>query len=528
MIQNKTEKAKELINQGNLIDAENILKGIENKYSIFELAKIRKIQGRYREAEQLYLKSLSMTSNIKSDIDTNINIELARIYTSFGNIEKAKNLYEKSLKNKISLDNNIYRELGEAYLRIKIFDEAEKYLKKSLQLFPDDILTQFYLSLAYRNIGANDKSKELLLNLLTRKEIKNSKFLYNKVLNEYEILMKKEYLESNPREMRVTITNKCNIGCRYCDIWKVPDWKLSDERMKEIMNYFPYLENMYWLGGETFLYKGFEEILEEGSKYDTLNQTILTNGLLLNERLLEKISKANISLLIAIDAGKKETYEYLRRGASWEKLCKNLELIREVGQRTNKKIITTFNATLSRSNYKEVFDMLEMAHKYDFDRIRFMSILGDSKENVYLTKDTEMITYLENVLPMLENKAKEYNIYMEANGLSLDYKNYNDINVKFVKNNNYHLVKKHNSIKCFEPYRDIVLDSKGPMRPCVGCHDWLEDSSKLSINDFWNCEGMQFFRKKFSTGHVCSISYKASDNGPNDEVSCSSENCWSW
>ena len=115
MIQNKTEKAKELINQGNLIDAENILKGIENKYSIFELAKIRKIQGRYREAEQLYLKSLSMTSNIKSDIDTNINIELARIYTSFGNIEKAKNLYEKSLKNKISLVNNIYRELGEAY-----------------------------------------------------------------------------------------------------------------------------------------------------------------------------------------------------------------------------------------------------------------------------------------------------------------------------------------------------------------------------------------------------------------------------
>ena len=108
------------------------------------------------------------------------------------------------------------------------------------------------------------------------------------------------------------------------------------------------------------------------------------------------------------------------------------------------------------------------------------------------------------------------------------YKNYNDINVKFVKNNNYHLVKKYNSIKCFEPYRDIVLDSKGPMRPCVGCHDWLGDSSKLSINDFWNCEGMQFFRKKFSTGHLCSIAYKASDNGPNDTVSCSDENCWSW
>ena len=504
MIQNKTEKAKELINQGNLIDAENILKGIENKYSIFELAKIRKIQGRYREAEQLYLKSLSMTSNIKSDIDTNINIELARIYTSFGNIEKAKNLYEKSLKNKISLDNNIYRELGEAYLRIKIFDEAEKYLKKSLQLFPDDILTQFYLSLAYRNIGANDKSKELLLNLLTRKEIKNSKFLYNKVLNEYEILMKKEYLESKPREMRVTITNKCNIGCRYCDIWKDSNWQLSDTRMKEIIDSFPYLQNMYWLGGETFLYKGFEEILEEGSKYDTLNQTILTNGLLLNEKILEKISKANISLIIAIDAGKKETYEYLRRGSSWEKLCKNLELIKEVGQKTNKTIKTTFNAVISKSNYKEMFEMVEMAHKYDFNEIRFMQILGNSDENIFLNRDMDALNYIRETIPYLEQKVKDYNMKIEQRIFSKNKMNYKDINVNFVKNNKYNLLKTDRKImECVTPWTQIVIDSKGPMRPCVNCNDWLGDSSKQTIKEFWNSDSMQFYRKKFGEMYSC-------------------------
>ena len=507
-----TDNAKELINKNKLHEAEQILLNLEDKYSIFELAKIRKIQGRNKEAEKLYLKSLSMPSNIKSHIDSDINIELGRIYASFGQIEEAEKRYKKGL-DVISVEKNVYRELGKLYSSVMKDEEAENYLKKAISLFPNDYRAANELGLVYMRTGKNDLAKKIFNNLLTKKEIKNNKFVYNQILNRYEILMKKEYLESHPREMRVTITNKCNIGCRYCDIWKVPDWKLSDERMKEIMNFFPYLENMYWLGGETFLYKGFEEILEEGSKYDTLNQTILTNGLLLNERILEKISKANISLLIAIDAGKKETYEYLRRGASWEKLCKNLELIREVGQRTNKKIKTIFNATLSKSNYKEIFDMVEMAHKYDFDRIRFMSILGDSDENVNLTKDNEMIKYLENALPIVEKKAKEYNIFAETEKLSLDHKCYNDINVNFVKNNNYHLLKKYNTIKCFEPYRDIVLDSKGPMRPCVNCHDWLGDSSKLSINDFWNCEGMQFFRKKFSDGYLCTT-------GPNDIAGC--------
>ena len=62
------DKAKGLISENKLQEAENILLGQEDKYSIFELARIRKIQGRNREAEKLYLKSLSMTSEIKRKV----------------------------------------------------------------------------------------------------------------------------------------------------------------------------------------------------------------------------------------------------------------------------------------------------------------------------------------------------------------------------------------------------------------------------------------------------------------------------
>ncbi len=528
MNQELLESAKNLINNNKLQDAENILLGLNNKYSVFELARLRKIQGRYRDAAKLYLKSLSMTSEINSQIDSDINIELGRIYASLGKIRKSKEYYENGL-DRICLENNIYRELGEAYLKDRSSDnryykEAEKCFEKAIKMFPNDTRTNFYLGIVYRILNKNCQASKIFNKLLAEKEVKANKFLYNKVLNQYEILMRKEYLESKPREMRVTITNKCNIGCRYCDIWKVPDWQLSDERIKEIINYFPYLENMYWLGGETFLYKGFEEILEEGSKYDTLNQTILTNGLLLNERILEKISKSNITLLIAIDAGKKETYEYLRRGASWDKLCKNLELIKEVGQKTNKKIRTIFNAVISKSNYKEMLDMVEMAHKYDFDKIRFMPILGDTEENMFLNKDMASIEYISDLLPILKQKANDYEIQLENRLPTIEKPYYKNININFAKIDNIKntdLIETGRKInRCIAPWKTIVIDSKGPIRTCVNCNDWLGDLSKQTISEFWNGEGIRFYRMKFAENYGCIGGFDL-NMGPNDIVKCS-------
>ncbi len=526
MLNKLTENAKELINNNKLQEAENLLLGLEDKYSIFELARIRKIQGRSREAEQLYLKSLSMSSEIKSHIDSDINIELGRIYASFGKVEEATARYERGI-DRISLEKNIYREIGELYFSIanntKDFvkeyanlNEAKNNLEKAIALFPNDIQTNLSLGIVYRRLGMDSFAETVFNKILSDKKLRTNKFLYNKVLNEYEILMKKKYLESNPREMRVTLTNKCNVGCRYCSVWKDSDWQISTERMAEVMSLFPYLENMYWLGGEVFLYKGFEEIMEEGSKYDALSQTILTNGLLLNERILDKIAKAKVSLLIAIDAGKKETYEYLRRGSSWEKLCSNLELIKEVNHKSDRRINTTFNAVISKSNYKEMLDMVEMAHKYDFNKIRFMPILGDSDENIFLRKDIQATTYIQDILPLLKQKADNYRLQFENTLPTKEVPYYKDINLNFVRNNNRDLINTdRKSIKCIAPWRTVVLDSKGPMRTCASCNDWIGDSTKQTIKEFWNGDNMQFIRKRFGEMYSCSGGFDV-NAGPND------------
>ena len=281
---NSTELAKSLINDKKLKEAESLLLGLEDKYSVFELARLRQIQGKDIEAEKLFLKTLQISPEIKGQIESDTNLELARIYARQKKVDLASQMYLK-VTDRVNSERNIYKELGNLYMQVLDYKKAKDSYEKAVAMFPKDVDVLLNLGIVYRILAKDKKAGEIFNSLLKIKEIKQDKFMYNKVLNEYEILLKKEYLESHPREIMNTITNGCNIGCRSCDIWKDDDWKQSEERMKEVVELFPYLEQASWLGGETFLYKGFDDILEEGIKYRNIEHTILTNGLLLKKSI---------------------------------------------------------------------------------------------------------------------------------------------------------------------------------------------------------------------------------------------------
>ena len=521
---NNTELAKGLINSNKLKEAESILLGLEDKYSVFELARLRQIQGKDIEAEKLFLKTLQISPEIKGQIESDTNLELARIYARQRKVDLASQMYLK-VTDRINSERNIYKELGNLYMQVRDYSKARDSYKRALSMFPKDIDVALNLGIAHRMLGQDEKAGELFNALLKIKEIKQDKFMYNKVLNEYEILLKREYLESHPSQIMNTITNRCNIGCRSCDIWKDSNWQQNEKRMKEVVDLFPYLEQASWLGGEAFLYKGFEDILEEGFKYKNMEQTILTNGLLLTKNSLEKLLKEKVVLWISIDAGKKETYEYLRRGASWNKLCKNLEMIKEAkesrknsGNKVNMK--TLYNAVISKSNYTEMMEMLEMAKKYSFDRIRFQPIFGTGEENIFLNKDLKAIKYIYDLLDLLKARAEEYEIEVIFDSLfpTKEHPIYRDLNMKYVEDNNYSVRKTSRKVvSCMSPWKKVVIDSKGTMRMCINSNDYLGDSEKETIKNFWNNEGMQTYRRCFGKLMGCSGKYyKMNFGGPED------------
>lgn len=510
MTRDRIEEAKKLINENKLKEAEKILESINDKYAVFELAKIKIIQGNDHEAEKMYKKVLANDSNMHE-----ADLELARIYHRQRRNELAMEYYGK-FTDKIKNDVSVFKEIGRLHEAMGDLDSALANIDKAYQLAKDDIMTNFELGIAYREAGKDKESSDIFKKMLQDSRIKNDKYLNNKALNEYEISMRKEILESKPRAMIGMIMNKCNISCRICDIWREGVWQEPDRILKEIVELLPYMEDICWQGGEVFLMKGFNEMLSEGVKCKNLNQVIFTNGLLLNEKNLEIIAKGNVELVLSIDGATKESYEYIRRGASFEKLCNVLELIKEVRKTTGAKINTYYNPVICRTNYKEIEEMVEFAKKYEFTAITLNPIRGYPEENIFQPIDEQAFDFMRKVIPSAEAKAKEYGIRFNnwmpvdcgckeinfkhelVNDFISDKKNSDEQPKKDELKNEVKNKKNNNRMICYAPWQRLLLDNMGQTRPYAMCTKWLGSTEHFSLAELWNSKNMQIYRKKLA------------------------------
>ena len=516
------EQAKQLIQQNKFNEAEDILNKVDDKYAVFELAKIRLIQGNDNEAEKLYKKVLSMDDNIYEAV-----LELARIYARQKRTDLAMTYYNKYTE-KINNNMDVYKEIGQLQESLGNNIEAVTQIEKARELSPEDISINFELGRAYREAGEDKKSAEVFKQMLEKDEIKNDRFLRNKALNEYEISNRKEILESKPRAMIGMIMNKCNISCRICGIWARPNWQEPDRILREIVELFPYMEDICWQGGEVFYMKEFNSMLAEGVKYSNLNQVIFTNGLLLDETNLDIIAKGNVELVLSIDGASKETYEYIRRGASFETLCKKLELIKEVRKSTGAKINTYYNPVICKTNYKEILDMVEFAHKYEFTSITLNPIRGVPELNIFEPIDKKAFEFMRKIIPIAEAKSKEYGIRFnnwmpidceckeikfEHSSLDISESQKHIEKVKVQKkekqfcNNNRlkreEAISKQNDKKrsrmiCYAPWQRLLLDNDGQVRPYAICTKWIGHTKEYSLAQMWNNEAMQMYRRKIA------------------------------
>ncbi len=510
------ERAKQLINENKLTEAEKILLPIDSEYSIFELAKIKQIQGNDNFAEKLYKRVLEINPN-----STTSWLELARIYARQRRTDFAKEFYNKYLE-KIKNNADVYKELAMLYESLGDNIESVKNIETAAKISPDDIQTSFELGVAYREAGQDEKSANIFKNLLEKDVIKNDKFLHNKALNEYEISTRKEILQSKPRAMIGMIMNRCNISCRICDIWSRPKWQEPDRILKEIVELLPYMEDICWQGGEVFYMKEFNSMLAEGVKCKNLNQVIFTNGLLLDEKNLEIIAKGKVELVLSIDGATKETYEYIRRGANFETLCKKLELIKEVRKSTGAKINTYLNPVICRTNYKEIEQMVEFAHKYEFTSITLNPIRGIPEENIFEPIDEQAFDFMRKIVPIAERKSKEYGIRFN-NWMPIDCSCQNiefrhsiigqeeseEELKKVVVSENKHKENtsenseekqiKNNRMICYAPWQRILLDNDGQVRPYAICTKWVGSTSRYSLKELWNSPQMQLYTRKLAS-----------------------------
>ena len=98
------------------------------------------------------------------------------------------------------------------------------------------------------------------------------------------------------------------------------------------------------------------------NKFPNLKEiSLYTNGILLNEKMWNKINKIHKyikTIQISIDAATKDTYEKIRRGGKWEVLMKNINFLLTIP--TIEKMEYVF--IVQDTNYKEMEQFLQLVN----------------------------------------------------------------------------------------------------------------------------------------------------------------------
>jgi tetratricopeptide (TPR) repeat protein len=213
-------------------------------------------------------------------------------------------------------------------------------------------------------------------------------FLANRMLNIAEYLEGRTVLASKPTALTVYVTSRCNLRCSMCGVPGRELFDMSEKTVREVMELLPYLEHITWLGGEVFMSRSFAEMFDASLAYPNIaRREIITNGLLLSEPVIEKYVRYGVALTMSIDGMTRTTYERIRRGARYEDLLRNLELIAKYRARYGRTgdNCLLMNFVVMKSNYEEIALIPAFAERYGFDCVNLIRMYpspGLEDENI--------------------------------------------------------------------------------------------------------------------------------------------------
>lgn len=213
----------------------------------------------------------------------------------------------------------------------------------------------------------------------------------------------------NLKEVIFSITNRCNLRCRMCDIPYGVIEELTTGQWKSV------IKDASRLGAQTVVFSGGEPLLREDifelisfTKENNLNACVTSNGHLINEQVARNLSASGVNVVNISIEGTKETHDYLRGLGSFDKAVTALANLRKY------KIESTVASTVSRHNYKDLLYVLEVAKNSGATTVRLQPFniifLKDHKRKSEFLIDKRDIRAIEDIIKRFVGISKEYKI----------------------------------------------------------------------------------------------------------------------
>lgn len=273
--------------------------------------------------------------------------------------------------------------------------------------------------------------------------------------------------------LRVSVTKRCNLNCRYCGaVTEGKEQELTPTEIEKIVSAFVYhgINKVRLTGGEPLVRKDICDIAERiGRMQDVKKLALTTNGIRLSE-MAQRLKNAGVTAVnISLDTTDKEQFRSITGHDSLHKVFEGIDECERVGISHLR-----LNAVLIRGeNDSSAESLIEIARDRKID-VRFIELMpfSDEGENDKLVIKGEEILQRFPFLKPVETKKSDFESsvarYYEAEGFKGRIGLITPVSKKF----------------CSDCNR-IRLLSDGRVKPCLGNNEtydlkqYIDDEEKL-------------------------------------------------
>lgn len=228
-----------------------------------------------------------------------------------------------------------------------------------------------------------------------------------------------------PTQVYLQIASACNLACTMCSEANRPE----DARFgRGLVSFPPELfaqlehdvfpwssELVFGAGGEPTYSPHFVDYVRRAAR---ANQRIrlVTNGTYLErEAVAAAIAEHVAEVRVSIDAASETTYEAIRVGSRWKRLCAGLERLAALRQAAAGGGVSrvTFCFVLMRSNVDELPAFVEFAARFGAERVQAQHVIAMTDASVGESLLAEPDRY-DAALALARRRAGELGIALEA------------------------------------------------------------------------------------------------------------------
>ncbi len=142
--------------------------------------------------------------------------------------------------------------------------------------------------------------------------------------------LQNEALSVSPHELFISLTNECNLRCSHCYMYSgdVTIKELPLSEWKRILSDFSHhgFDTVTFSGGEPLLYPGFAELCEFCHALG-FTISVLSNGLLWTQSLIERLDGIIAEVQLSIDGYDEDSYAQVRNSDGFERVLKTIALL---------------------------------------------------------------------------------------------------------------------------------------------------------------------------------------------------------